>query len=149
MRPPTVLLLVCSLGAGCADATKDDASSNDWSDDASDVEDISDAEDSLPPATFEEVLADVLVPSCGFDSCHGSGAGYLRIHGAQTEDEWIEKESTVVADLKLITPGDASRSYLIMKMEGASTIQGDIMPPSGAIATDRIARVRSWIDNLE
>jgi len=101
------------------------------------------------PATFEEVLADVLVPSCGFDACHGSGAGYLRIHDGQTEEEWLDMQSIVIADKALITPGNAAQSYLIMKMEGASTIEGDVMPPSGSIATDRIERVRSWIDALD
>ena len=100
------------------------------------------------PADFDEILTTVLVPSCGFDSCHGSGAGYLRIHERQTEAEWLEMESRVFGDRKLITPGDAANSYLIKKMEGASDIEGDVMPPSGSISQERINRVRRWIDDL-
>ena len=100
-------------------------------------------------ATFDEALTTVLVPSCGFDGCHGSGAGYLRIHERQTEAEWLEMESGTISGKKLINPGSAARSYLIHKMEGATTIQGKIMPPSGALAYDRIEIVRSWIDNIE
>jgi len=100
-------------------------------------------------ATFNEALTTVLVPSCGFDSCHGSGAGYLRIHDRQTESEWLEMESRAIAGKELISPGNAAQSYLIHKMEGATTIQGNIMPPSGTLDYDRIAIVRSWIDNID
>ena len=57
-------------------------------------------------------------------------------------------ESRVFGDRKLITPGDAANSYLIKKMEGASDIEGDVMPPSGSISQERINRVRRWIDDL-
>ncbi len=108
-------------------------------------------DDGVPtgPASFDEVLTTVLVPSCGFDSCHGSGAGYLRVHERQTEEDWLQMESRVYAGRRLILPGDAANSYLIKKMEGASDISGDPMPPSGSIDQARINRVRRWIDDLE
>ena len=117
---------------------------------AKDAADSGDSESAVPtgPADFDEILTTVLVPSCGFDSCHGSGVGYLRIHDQQTEEEWLEMESRVFAGRKLITPGDAANSYLIKKMEGASDIEGDVMPPSGSIDQARTNRVRRWIDDL-
>ena len=130
-------LAFVALLAGCA--SKTEAGSEDSATD--------DRVDSV--ASFEEALIEVMVPSCGFDSCHGSGAGFLRIHDAQTEDEWLDMESAVIAGRKLITPGAAGQSYLIEKMEGAPSIQGDVMPPSGSISSDRIGIVRSWIDNIE
>ena len=154
MRTPSLLsiagVLILSLGCG----NKDEAGYGFGSgsdDSGSGAGDTDDGSSSIPSelATFEEVLADVLVPSCGFDSCHGSGAGYLRIHSGQTEEEWLEMQSGFIADRSLITPGNAAQSYLIMKMEGASTIKGEVMPPSGSIATERIERVRSWIDALD
>ena len=103
-----------------------------------------------PIATFEEALIAVLVPSCGFDSCHGSGAGYLRIHEYQTEDEWLSMRSSVLPSRLLIIPGDAGGSYLIQKMEDADTIAGEAMPPpNGGLSEYRIGLVRSWIDNIE
>ncbi len=102
-----------------------------------------------PPVSFEEALTEVLVPSCGFDSCHGSGAGYLRIYERQTEEEWLEMNSTILITRPLIIPGDSARSYLIKKMEGSSDIEGDVMPPSGSIDVNSIGKVRSWIDNIE
>ena len=100
------------------------------------------------PADFDEILTTVLVPSCGFRQPPRLRRGYLRIHERQTEEEWLEMESRVFGDRKLITPGDAANSYLIKKMEGASDIEGDVMPLSGSISQERINRVRRWIDDL-
>ena len=102
-----------------------------------------------PPVTFEEALTEVLIPSCGFDSCHGSGAGYLRIHERQTEEEWLEMNSTVLISRQMVVPGSAATSYLIKKMEGSSDVEGNVMPPSGSIDAYRIGMVRSWIDNID
>ena len=102
-----------------------------------------------PPVSFEEALTEVLIPSCGFDSCHGSGAGYLRIHERQTEEEWLEMNSTVLISRPMVVPGSAATSYLIKKMEGSSDVEGNVMPPSGSIDAYRIGMVRSWIDNID
>ena len=135
------LLLAVCLAMGCAeDANKDTADST-HSGDATTAY-------SGPPVDFEEALVEVLIPSCGFDSCHGSGAGYLRIHEGQTEAEWLEKYSNVLVTRALVVPGDAATSYLVKKMEGSSDIEGTVMPPSGSIDAVRIGMVRSWIDNI-
>ena len=103
-----------------------------------------------PPVSFDEALTEVLIPSCGFDSCHGSGAGYLRVHENQTESEWIEMKSTVLPSRHMVIPGDAANSYLIKKMENSTDIAGEGMPPpNGGISGRRIGMVRSWIDNIE
>ena len=129
------------LLTSCAKSAEDTAAEGSSPDEASTYDG--------PPLTFEEALTEVLVPSCGFDSCHGSGAGYLRIHDRQTEEEWLELNSTVLITRPMIVPGDSSTSYLIKKMEGSSDVEGDVMPPSGSISGYRIGMVRSWIDNLE
>ena len=103
-----------------------------------------------PPVTFEEALTEVLVPSCGFDSCHGSGAGYLRVYERQTEQEWLDLYSNVLPTRKMVIPGNSSMSYLIKKMENSTDIAGEGMPPpAGGLSGYRIGMVRSWIDNLE
>jgi len=103
-----------------------------------------------PPVSFEEALTEVLIPSCGFDSCHGSGAGYLRVHENQTEEEWLEMNSNVLPSRKMVIPGNAANSYLIKKMENSTDIEGEGMPPpTGGLSGYRIGMVRSWIDNIE
>jgi len=139
MRTAVVAAL---LVFGCSDKTED-TSGGGGSSTASDVYDG-------PPVSFEEALTEVLVPSCGFDSCHGSGAGYFRVHENQTEDEYLELMSTVLITRQMVIPGSAATSYLIKKMEGSSDIEGQAMPPpDGGLSGYRIGMVRSWIDNIE
>ena len=59
------LALAATLG-GCATAKDDSGAAVD--------PDVAD-EYTGPPLNFDEMLTEVLVPSCGFDACHGSGAG--------------------------------------------------------------------------
>ena len=141
VRVFTPLLLALCLAMGCAEDAKSDTADSAHTGEAP-------TEYSGPPVEFEEALVEVLIPSCGFDSCHGSGAGYLRIHEGQTEAEWLEKYSSVLITRALIVPGDAATSYLVKKMEGSSDIEGTVMPPSGSIDAVRIGMVRSWIDNI-
>ena len=103
-----------------------------------------------PPVSYEEALTEVLIPSCGFDSCHGSGAGYLRIYENQTEAEWLDMQSNVLPSRRMVIPGNAANSYLIKKMEDSTDIEGEGMPPpDGGLSGYRIGMVRSWIDNIE
>ncbi|MGB0640189.1 MAG: hypothetical protein ACPGTU_12690 [Myxococcota bacterium] len=131
LQLPTILSAValCVALTGCKDKTEDT--------------------DTEPVVTYEEVMNDVLIPSCGFNACHGEGEGFLTIAEGQTEEEWLTLESDAMPGTMLIEAGSASTSYLIKKIEGASDIEGNIMPPSGKMAQDRINKVRSWIDNIE
>ena len=99
------------------------------------------------PATFVQVRDEVLVRSCGFGSCHGAGAAGLQIDGDMTADALVDVSSTVLDDEILVVAGDSEVSYLIAKMEAAAGIEGDVMPPSGAISQARIDIVRGWIDS--
>lgn len=136
-------VMVAALAMGCAEKDPDaDASA------ATDPETARVYDG--PPVSFEEALTEVLVPSCGFNSCHGSGAGYLRIHERQTEEEWIDLNSNVLMSRRMVVPGNAANSYLIKKMEGSIDIEGEAMPPpDGGLSGYRIGMVRSWIDNIE
>ena len=136
-------VFAAAITLGCATKDSDTSSSVAVDPETADVYDG-------PPVSFDEALTEVLVKSCGFESCHGSGAGYLRIHDRQTEEEWLEMNSTVLIGRRMVVPGDAANSYLIKKMEGSSDIEGEAMPPpDGGLSGYRIGMVRSWIDNIE
>ena len=140
ISPALLALALAAILSGCTQAKDDSAAPVD--------PEVAD-EYTGPPLSFDEMLTEVLVPSCGFDACHGSGAGYLRVHDAQTEEYWLDKESIILAGENLIRPGDSANSYLIKKMEGAPDIEGDQMPPSDVLSGYRVGQVRSWIDSLE
>ncbi len=95
--------------------------------------------------TFSEVDT-LLVQSCGFSSCHGSGTGGLTLDGEGDYDALVGVESAASAGSILVVAGDADGSYLIEKMEGAEAITGDPMPPSGLLDQATIDQIRDWID---
>lgn len=94
--------------------------------------------------TFTNVESQVLGPSCGFSSCHGSNTGDLTLDGEGDFDRLVNVDATTGA--VLVIPGDADGSYLIQKLEGTDGIEGDIMPPGGGLSADRVQLVRDWID---
>ncbi len=97
------------------------------------------------PATFVQAR-EVLVQSCGFGSCHGAAAAGLQIDSEMTADALVGVESTALNGEILVVAGVSRASNLIAKMEAAAGIDGDVMPPSGALSQARIDIVRSWID---
>jgi hypothetical protein len=100
------------------------------------------------PPSFEQVRDELLIASCAFSSCHGSGAGGLQIDSDMTEDSLIGVPATAQPELTLVVAGEPESSYLIAKMEGAVDIAGDVMPPSGVLIDERVEVVREWIESL-
>lgn len=96
--------------------------------------------------TFANVSARVLVPSCSFSSCHGSGTGGLTLDDATAPADLVDVESAGLPGAVLVVAGDADASYLVAKLEAMSGIVGTEMPPGGALEADRLQLVRDWID---
>lgn len=106
---------------------------------------------SAEPATWEEVRDEVLVPSCGFGTCHAPpGSAGFAIEADTPEDAYIEEVAFQDESYFLVDPGNPDDSYLLMKLEGTAGIDGDPMPPpTGGLDPAKIDMVRSWISNLE
>jgi len=98
-------------------------------------------------ASFEGIKADVLVPSCGFSSCHGAGAGGLTLDSDTTVEDLVGVDSVGKPGDTLVIAGDSAGSYLIQKMRDESGIEGTVMPQGGMLDEDIIARVELWIDD--
>ena len=96
--------------------------------------------------TFTNVSAEVLVASCAFSSCHGSGTGGLTLKDSTTPADLVDVESTALPGAFLVIAGDADASYLVQKLEAADGIVGTEMPPGGTLEADRLQLVRDWID---
>src|SRR5687767_13044201 len=79
-------------------------------------------------ATFTAVRDEVLLPSCAFSSCHGSGTGGLTLDEAGAYDAIVEAPSVGAPGEVLVVPGDPDASYLLSKLEGDPGIVGDRMP---------------------
>ena len=102
-------------------------------------------EPSIP--TFSEVRDQVLMPSCGFSSCHGEGAGGLTLEEESAFDALVGVASVQVPELSLVEPGVPEESYLMLKMDDDPGILGDPMPPGSGMEQDRVEMVRAWIES--
>jgi hypothetical protein len=121
-------MLVAAVSTGCA-GSKD-----------------GDPADSGAEVAFTAVRDDILLPSCGFSTCHGSGTGDLTLDEAGAHAALVDAPSAAAAGEILVVPGDPDGSYLVKKLEGAAGIVGDPMPPpSGGMAPADLAAIRSWI----
>ena len=102
-----------------------------------------------PAATFTEVQADILTPSCAFSTCHGGGGGAEGLSVAEGEAyaALVGVPSAQVPELSLVEPGDHSRSYLWMKCAPTDDIiEGPMPDASSGLEADRLERLASWID---
>lgn len=107
------------------------------------------ATDGATPVTFAGAVQPILSASCASGSCHGganpqegmsleTGKAYAALVGVQ---------SGQCASLKRVEAGDASKSYLIQKLEGSgSCFTGLQMPVGGALDSAKLATIRAWID---
>ena len=103
-----------------------------------------------PEATWENVRDVVLLPSCGFSSCHGDSAqGGLAIEVDSTADVLVGVMSQQRTDLELVSAGDPAASYLVWKIEGHADIERDAMPPPvGGLCDEHIRLIKAWITEL-
>jgi hypothetical protein len=106
-----------------------------------------------PPAAFgpnfSEIQAHVFTPDCATSTCH-SGANPpagLNLEAANGYTQLVGMASSQDAGLQRVAPGNPGISYLIHKLEGAATISGGQMPPSGALPQAEIDVISQWISD--
>lgn len=102
--------------------------------------------DTAAAEDFNAIRDDILVLSCGFSTCHGSGTGGFTVSETMTRDDLVGVPSTINPVNILVIENDAENSYLVRKMEGRIPLDGEAMPPPAGAEPESIARVRAWID---
>jgi hypothetical protein len=140
MRAPCLMLVLCASGCGSEPATCD-----------SPVEIVA-----VDRATADDVTP-ILERSCSLGGCHlgAPGAGGL-VLGRSTA-EWraatVNVRSHQNAAMALVTPGDPDRSWLVVKILGASCSAfcerslgcGGPMPPGAPLTGPERATIIAWI----
>lgn len=106
-----------------------------------------------PPraATFREVQDTVFTPSCALAAlgCHAGPAPPLGMSLADGDAyaAIVLQPSIELAGFVRVAPGNATDSYLFMKITGDPRIAGSPMPLlGGPLSSEQVERVRSWID---
>lgn len=96
--------------------------------------------------TLATVQAEVFNKSCAFSTCHGDGggSGNLSLVDGVSLANLVGVASDGDPTQTRVIPGDPDASYLMMKLEDAPGIVGDVMP-TVPLDAERIALVREWI----
>jgi len=93
------------------------------------------------------LLAGVMaVATCTAASCHGGAAGQagLVLLSGQAYNNLVNVASTQDATRKRVLPGDATNSYLVIKLEGRQTV-GTKMPQTGSLAANALQNIKNWV----
>ncbi len=107
-----------------------------------------DPADSGAPAgdtSFSAIRDEILLPTCGFSTCHGSGTGGLTITAEGAYAALVEAPSSISPGDILVIPGDPDGSYLVKKLDGAADIVGGPMPVGAPLSASDLSRIRTWI----
>jgi len=100
-------------------------------------------------ATFSSIQANVFNKSCALSGCHDSGSQQsgLDLSSGKAYGNLVNVPSVQKSNILRVKPNDATNSYLIMKLEGASGIAGKKMPLNGSLSQDKIDAIKEWINN--
>ena len=129
-----VLALSCTAGTG-NDTSKTDTGGTDTGD------------TDIPTNPDEPWCAVEALFAANCYSCHSSEDD-LGGFDMATDPEAMVGVTSAAFGAVLIAPGDAAGSLLYRKMAGIqSASEGGVMPPTGALAADRVALVESWIND--
>jgi mono/diheme cytochrome c family protein len=85
-------------------------------------------------------------------NCHvpgGAGSFMLLDTAEHAYQNLVDVPSLEDPSLDRVEPGDPEASYIVHKIEGRATIQGDPMPPppETRLTPEEIAAIREWIEN--
>ena len=86
--------------------------------------------------SFATDVAPIITANCAGSRCHGANYAFLMgSTGCPT-----------AVDRRFVVPGNAATSYVIAKLEGASTICGSVMPRARRLTAAQITTIRTWIN---
>jgi hypothetical protein len=111
----------------------------------------------LPYPSFKDDVVPIVQATCALTACHSSKESnlgiFLAFDVAQIYAE-LQKTSPTAAGQKFVVPGDPSKSYLMIKLEGTqaslaascpNSSCGSEMPPGDKLPADKLEAVRKWI----
>jgi len=109
------------------------------------------ATSSQPPATvkddpsFSADIQAIFTSSCISSGCHNAtaSAGLVLLQG-QSYDSLVKVDSSQDATKKRVLPGDATNSYIVIKLEGRQSV-GARMPLGGSLNANSIQNIKNWI----
>jgi len=107
---------------------------------------------SQPPVTvkddpsFSADIQPIFNSNCVSSGCHNAtaSAGLVLLQG-QSYASLVNVDSSSENTKKRVLPGDATSSYLVIKLEGRQSV-GARMPLGGSLNTNSIQNIKNWIN---
>jgi hypothetical protein len=99
--------------------------------------------------TLTQLQESIFTPKCGVIGCHGPPAPEqgMNLTAGNTFAYTVGVSSTELSSYKRVAPGNATDSYLYMKVTGDPRIIGERMPYfSDPLTAEELEGIRGWID---
>jgi len=97
--------------------------------------------------SFAADIQPVFNNTCTAVSCHGGAAGQagLVLLSGQAYNNLVNVTSSQEPPKKRVLPGDATNSYIVVKLEGSQTV-GTRMPQTGSLPANALQNIKNWIN---
>ncbi|MBN2092835.1 hypothetical protein JW964_24655 [candidate division KSB1 bacterium] len=96
--------------------------------------------------SFVTDIQPIFSASCATSGCHNVNAsGGLDLSAGKAYINLVDVASSLDKGKKRVKAGDATNSYLVIKIEGKQSV-GSKMPPSGGVSTESIQLIKNWIN---
>jgi hypothetical protein len=102
----------------------------------------------IPFVHFSADVLPLLVPTCALAECHANvAASGLDLTASAAYGNLVNVASQEQPALSRVKPGNASHSYLYLKLKGDPSITGSSMPSGGGtpFTAAQLTTIRSWI----
>lgn len=106
-------------------------------------------EQPIPNPSFgQDIQAAIFNTSCATSNCHDATANAgLDIRQGQAYNNTVNVNSSQDATKLRVAPGDATNSYLVIKIEGRQTIGGRMPLNRSPLSSAKIQTIKNWINN--
>jgi len=98
--------------------------------------------------SFQNDIQPIFNSSCAISSCHNATAqAGLDLSAGKAYSTLVNVASTEVPALMRVSPGDATNSYLVMKLENRQTVGGRMPFGGNPLSATQIQNIKNWINN--
>ncbi|HEX7489054.1 MAG TPA: hypothetical protein VF341_09110, partial [Anaeromyxobacteraceae bacterium] len=82
--------------------------------------------DAVVAGSWSDLEQRILVPRCATVACHGGNppVAFPRLDAGASHEALVGMPSQQLSTMSLVEPGDAERSYLVLKLRGMAGAQG-------------------------
>lgn len=97
--------------------------------------------------SFANHIQPIFTSNCALSGCHNNTAQEgLNLSQGSAYAEIVDVNSSQVPSLKRVFPGDATVSYLVMKIEGTQTVGVRMPKDRSSLSSVSIQNIKNWIN---